>query len=138
MRMLKTILILSAIFILAITSPVYARGGGHRGGGFRGGWGYRAAPFRGYYYGWGYSPFYWPYLGWPYSPYSPYSPYYSYPPETTPYSGPQQQEQQQPYYWYYCQDPQGYYPYVKSCPGGWMKVVPNTTPPQPGGEGMGK
>jgi hypothetical protein len=32
-------------------------------------------------------------------------------------------------YWYYCQNPQGYYPYIKSCPGGWMKVVPDTVPP---------
>ena len=32
-------------------------------------------------------------------------------------------------YWYYCQNPQGYYPYVQSCPGGWMRVVPETTPP---------
>jgi hypothetical protein len=32
-------------------------------------------------------------------------------------------------YWYYCDNPQGYYPYVKSCPGGWMKVVPETVPP---------
>lgn len=24
--------------------------------------------------------------------------------------------------WYYCQNPQGYYPYVKSCAGGWQKV----------------
>lgn len=30
-------------------------------------------------------------------------------------------------YWYYCPSPQGYYPYVKECPSGWMKVVP--TPP---------
>jgi len=32
-------------------------------------------------------------------------------------------------YWYYCQDPQGFYPYVKNCPGGWLKVVPEATPP---------
>jgi hypothetical protein len=32
-------------------------------------------------------------------------------------------------YWYYCDNPQGYYPYVKSCPGGWMKVVPEAVPP---------
>lgn len=32
-----------------------------------------------------------------------------------------------PAYWYYCQEPQGYYPYVKQCTKGWMKVVP--TPP---------
>ena len=24
---------------------------------------------------------------------------------------------------------QGYYPYINSCPGGWMKVVPETAPP---------
>ena len=27
-------------------------------------------------------------------------------------------------YWYYCQSRGGYYPYVKECPDGWMKVVP--------------
>jgi hypothetical protein len=40
-----------------------------------------------------------------------------------------EQNQQESDYWYYCDDPQGYYPYVKSCPGGWMKVVPDTVPP---------
>lgn len=30
----------------------------------------------------------------------------------------------EPNYWYYCPNPQGYYPYVQTCPGGWMKVVP--------------
>jgi len=24
--------------------------------------------------------------------------------------------------WYFCTDPEGYYPYVKQCPGGWRKV----------------
>ena len=37
--------------------------------------------------------------------------------------------QRQSYYWYYCQDPQGYYPYVKSFPGGWITVVPKVPPP---------
>lgn len=27
-------------------------------------------------------------------------------------------------FWYYCPSPQGYYPAVKECPDGWMKVVP--------------
>jgi hypothetical protein len=27
-------------------------------------------------------------------------------------------------YWYYCADPQGYYPYVRECPGGWRQVAP--------------
>ena len=39
-----------------------------------------------------------------------------------------QQDQGQSDYWYYCQNPQGYYPYVNSCPGGWMKVVPQPPP----------
>jgi hypothetical protein len=30
--------------------------------------------------------------------------------------------------WYYCDNPQGYYPYVSQCPGGWREVTP--TPPQ--------
>lgn len=33
-------------------------------------------------------------------------------------------------YWYYCQDPQGYFPYVRQCPQGWMKVVPPAPPGQ--------
>lgn len=31
------------------------------------------------------------------------------------------------YYWYHCDNPNGYYPYIKECPGGWQKVTP--TPP---------
>lgn len=31
-------------------------------------------------------------------------------------------------YWYYCEDSQAYYPYVKRCPGGWRKVLPE--PPE--------
>lgn len=77
----------------------------------------------------------WPWYPWYSScPYCPYHPYY--------YPAPLAAVQQQPpvytepapseseYYWYYCQDPQGYYPYIKSCPGGWMNVVPQTTPRQ--------
>jgi hypothetical protein len=58
-------------------------------------------------------------VGWPY-----------YPPQATePAPGYREPEQQQPYYWYYCQNPQGYYPYIKSCPGGWIQVIPNMAPP---------
>ena len=70
----------------------------------------------------------WPYVDWPYAAYAGW-PYY--PPEVIEappeYSEP---EQQQPYYWYYCRDPQGYYPYVKSCPGGWIPVVPDVNLPK--------
>lgn len=33
-------------------------------------------------------------------------------------------------YWYYCEAARGYYPYIAQCPGGWMRVVPQT-PGQP-------
>lgn len=63
----------------------------------------------------------------------PYYPYYAYPPvvvEPQPLlnieTEPEHQEQG---YWYYCKNPEGYYPYVQQCPGGWMKVVPSPVPP---------
>ncbi|WP_074860441.1 hypothetical protein [Nitrosospira briensis] len=27
-------------------------------------------------------------------------------------------------YWHYCRNPEGYYPYVKKCPDGWLQVSP--------------
>ncbi|WP_233870390.1 hypothetical protein [Paraburkholderia adhaesiva] len=30
----------------------------------------------------------------------------------------------EPGYWYYCAMPEGYYPNVRSCPGGWERVPP--------------
>ena len=29
-----------------------------------------------------------------------------------------------PSYWYYCPDARAYYPYVGTCPSGWLKVLP--------------
>ena len=72
--------------------------------------------------------------GW-WGPYYPYYPYYSAPPVViqqqpeTYIQQPSQVEQQS--YWYFCREPEGYYPYVKKCPKGWLKVVPS---PAPGGE----
>lgn len=34
-------------------------------------------------------------------------------------------------YWYYCEASKTYYPYVKECPAGWMRVVPQATPQTP-------
>jgi hypothetical protein len=34
----------------------------------------------------------------------------------------------EPQYWYYCEDTRAYYPYVKQCPRGWMRVVPPEPP----------
>jgi hypothetical protein len=27
-------------------------------------------------------------------------------------------------YWYYCAPPRAYYPYIKDCPSGWQRVLP--------------
>lgn len=40
----------------------------------------------------------------------------------------QQMPAPQPQVWYYCNSPQGYYPYVQACPTGWQTVP--ATPPQ--------
>lgn len=87
------------------------------------------------------------YLPYPY--YYPVSPYY-YPPYYPPVMerpAPQVYIEQPPApaalpapaapdasasanYWYYCAKPKGYYPYVKECPSGWQKVLPQP-PSQP-------
>ena len=131
--------LLLGMFITGISSLAMA-GGGYRGHGGHGwhsnvGVGIVFDPFLfmpGYYP----RPYYYP----PYY-YSPYyaSPYY-YPPAvvTVPAEPPVYIERgevaepapQASASWYYCADPQGYYPYVKQCPGGWQAVapLPSTTP----------
>lgn len=73
----------------------------------------------------------WPWWGPPYYPY-PY--YYSDPPvvmqQQPPVYDEQQAPQEQQYYWYFCPDSKTYYPYVKQCPSGWLKVVPTQSPPK--------
>jgi hypothetical protein len=69
-------------------------------------------------------------------PFGPYWPPYAYPPVVV--SPPPVYVQPPPVaakplppppqYWYYCDQLQGYYPYVQQCPGGWRQVLP--TPPQ--------
>ncbi len=75
------------------------------------------------------------YFGGPYAyPYYPYPYYYPYYPPVVAVpsqppvyieEGDEQAEAQD--YWYHCNKPEGYYPYIKNCPGGWERVVP--TPP---------
>lgn len=97
----------------------------------------------GSWHGWHY-PAPYPYNPYAYSPYIAYPPYYypSYPnvivvpsaPSTyieqnpPDYGQPAQPEQPAPQDWYYCKKPDGYYPYVKRCPGGWQRVP--AQPPQ--------
>ena len=78
-----------------------------------------------------------PLFGWPGYYYPP--PYY-YPPGVAAPSAPPVYIEQEPQaapepapsgnYWYYCSKPDGYYPYIKQCPGGWQRVVPQP-PSQP-------
>lgn len=86
----------------------------------------------GFYFG---DPWFYP----PYPPYPPYWPrvYMPAPIVVTPPAPPVYIEQQpappgsvplEPGYWYYCEEAKAYYPYVKQCPGGWLRVAPQ--PPQ--------
>lgn len=118
--------ILFRVFVIFVTlcmvsslfnDTAYARGGGHRGHGPHVGIGFWFGP--------GWWPSYYPSYYYPYY-YPPSPPVVVEQPEV--YVQPVPREQQQ-LYWYYCKEPQGYYPYVKECPSGWMKVVP--TPPAP-------
>ena len=118
--MKKAICLVLIVIALLITSaqPGFAwEHGGHGHYSFRGGiW---IGP------GWG--PGWGPWWG------PPAYPYYWGPPAVTEEQrpayiqpAPQQDEE---YYWYFCPDYKNYYPYVKKCPGGWLKVVPPQTPP---------
>ena len=108
-------------------------GGGHGGGGGGhggGGWGHGGGHGWGWGFGWG--PW-WGYgWGYPYYPYYyPYDSYYE-APATVYQQQPAYQESTRPEeqsYWYFCTKPQGYYPYVKRCSSGWLKVVPSSAPP---------
>ena len=119
---LKWRTLLGLLLVLCVTSavPGHARGG-HGGGhgGQRGGHG-------GHRFGHGGHGFIGPRLGvsiWPY--WDPYWTPYVVPPVVAP--PPQVYIQPAPPTWYYCDNPQGYYPYVQQCPGGWRPVAP--TPP---------
>jgi hypothetical protein len=124
---MKRILLAAALGAL-LGAPGAAAADGHRYG--RGGWYGHGAPVHGYGYGYprvvlgiGLGPLWYPGYSYP--------GYYAPPavivtqPSTTTYvqSSPAPENDD---YWYYCTSPKGYYPYVKKCPPGWMKVVPQT------------
>jgi hypothetical protein len=73
--------------------------------------------------GWGgWGPWWWGPSFYPY--------YYPYYPETPAVIQQQPSLYVQPeeQYWYFCRNPEGYYPYIKKCPGGWLKVIPPALP----------
>ena len=152
MRLTLT-LIMSLIVGTSTSQSVFGHGGGGSGwhgggGGWRGGgggWGggsrvgiYLGAPIG---FNFGYSPY--SYYGAPYYA-SPY--YYSpapvyYPPVQQPTQviyterrvDPPMSSQESPTnsvqnvqnsWWYYCTASNAYYPYIKKCPGGWLRVAP--------------
>jgi len=157
MEMKKAIclLLVIALVLFAGTLPGYAAGSGGHGGGHGGshggsrggshGGGHGGGHGHGSFSGsvwigpgwggwgpwWGFSayPYYYPY----YYPYNYYPYYYGETPvaaEERPSAyvepAPRQEEEE---YWYFCPDSKNYYPYVKKCPGGWLRVVPPQTPP---------
>lgn len=77
---------------------------------------------------WGlWDPFWYPYYPYPsYRYYTP--PTVVVPQEPQEYILPESQQRETDY-WYFCRNPEGYYPYVERCPSGWMRVVPDMTPP---------
>ena len=95
-----------AALLLLVVSPVPSQAGGHVSFGFS----FPVVIGPGY---WG--PGYWGQY-----------PYYYSPPPVAVQQHPVTYEQAAPAqsYWYYCQNPAGYYPYVKRCPTPWLKVVP--------------
>lgn len=78
-------------------------------------------------WGWGWDPaLYW---GYPYPYYYPYyyppNPAYYAPPPSLPAQGPVEATgAPPPQSWYYCDNPQGYYPYVANCGSAWRQVTP--------------
>lgn len=139
------------VALLFVGAPAMARGGGWHGGGHEGGhawhggggWhGHGGGGWHGhggsYWYPgfrlvvpfyWGAGPLWGP--GWWGPPYPAYSYPYPYPAAPgTVVQPPQGYVQQPPQYWYYCRNPEGYYPYVQSCPGGWTTVQPPAGPPE--------
>ncbi len=129
------LVLFSLIVILSIIVPAYAYGGGY----YRGGYYYGGYYHGGYYHGgghvivnggfwfgpgWGWGPRWWGPAGYPY-PYHSYPPYVIQQPSLYEMQAPQQHQE---YYWYFCPDSKNYYPYVKQCPKGWLKVVPPKGP----------
>jgi hypothetical protein len=122
MKKLICIGLAAMVMLLAESSPGDAFRGGHGGHFGHGGHG-RVGVFIG---GPVWDPWWWG------PSYYPYYPSYSSPPvvvQQQPETYIQQPTPaEEPSYWYFCKDPEGYYPYVKKCPKGWMKVAPSPAP----------
>jgi hypothetical protein len=117
------IIVVLAALLLASAGPGHAWGGGHGfHHGFHGGFHRFGGPRIGI--GIGIGPFGAPY--WGAYPYYPYPPVVVAPPPVVVQPSQQLSIQPSPAqsYWYYCDNPQGYYPYVQQCSSGWRAVAP--------------
>jgi hypothetical protein len=116
-RMVVALLAVIALLAPAGSSVAWAGGRGHGHGHV----GFRTHVFIGPYWGpyWG-RPLWW-------DPYW-YPPAYAAPPVIVREEPPvyiQQPAPEASSYWYYCESAKAYYPYVRECPAGWLKVVPS-------------
>jgi hypothetical protein len=85
---------------------------------------YYRPPVYGYGYG-GYGGYGYGGYGYPAAPYPPVVAVPAAPPVYIQQEVAQAQPQAQATnYWHYCRNPEGYYPYVKNCPEGWIQVAP--------------
>jgi hypothetical protein len=108
-------------------------GAGHRGGASQGRAGWHGGSWHGHEHwhaGFGRPGIFIDVPWWPYGYAYPYEyPYPIYSPPVVAESSPPEYVEPAPQYWYYCWSPQGYYPYVTECPGGWLPVAPQPGPP---------
>ncbi|HEV7814487.1 MAG TPA: hypothetical protein VGP06_05215, partial [Janthinobacterium sp.] len=116
-------------------------GGGHFHGGFHSGYhgGFQGRHHGGFHHGGRVGIFFGGPAYWHYGPGWYGNPYYYYPPVVVQPVAPPVYVERGPQgavvpssMWYYCDNPQGYYPYVKQCSSAWRPVAPDSVPPQGG------
>lgn len=154
MKSARLSLILVALLTLILMAGAAWARGGHGGGGFRGGGGgfrggwhghgghYHGSSSFGFYFGYPFGLSYGYGYGFGYPYYAPYyySYYYSAPTVVVPPMPPVYIEQSakptpqsiQPNAWSYCAEPDGYYPHVRDCPGGWQEIQTQPAGEEPG------
>jgi hypothetical protein len=128
MKLMKSMLLAVALIGSASADVAWASHGqshftAHRSVQRHGGWGHS----HGYYWRGGFYGAAWPWFyPWYYGYAVPVFPDSLYPEPEAPVEyvemNPAQPPDTSANVWYYCQNPQGYYPYVKSCADGWQKV----------------
>ena len=131
MEMKKSIYLVLVLITVALlfagALPAQARGRGHFSGHGHGHSSFSGSVWIGP--GWGgWGPWGWGVPAYPYY-YGNYWPPAVIEREEPPvYVDPTPQAEEQSY-WYFCPDSRNYYPYVKKCPNGWLKVIPPAAPP---------